>query len=160
LGLVDVPSLVKRYPRLALVQELATRYRFLHWELEFADIFAERGGFDLVLGNPPWLKVEWTEAEVLGDVDPIFVIRSLPAAEASTRRQGTLTHKATARQSYLSSYEAAGGVQSFLAAKANYPDLQGQQPHLAKCFLPQAWLALRPHGVSGFLHDEGLFQDT
>ena len=25
-----------------------------HWEVEFAEVFEERGGFDVVLGNPPW----------------------------------------------------------------------------------------------------------
>ena len=26
----------------------------LHWEIEFAEVFEEQGGFDLVVGNPPW----------------------------------------------------------------------------------------------------------
>jgi methylase of polypeptide subunit release factors len=42
-----------------MVTELASKYRFLHWPLEFADLFHERGGFDLIVGNPPWIKVEW-----------------------------------------------------------------------------------------------------
>ncbi len=25
-----------------------------HWEIEFAEVFEEQGGFDLVVGNPPW----------------------------------------------------------------------------------------------------------
>lgn len=33
--------------------ELVERYRFFHWELEFEDVFA-KGGFDVILGNPPW----------------------------------------------------------------------------------------------------------
>ena len=32
-------------------------------------------GFDLVLGNPPWIKVEWKEAGVLGDFDPSVALR-------------------------------------------------------------------------------------
>ncbi|WP_218969590.1 hypothetical protein, partial [Streptomyces sp. JV178] len=27
----------------------------MHWPLEFAEVFAERGGFDAVVGNPPFL---------------------------------------------------------------------------------------------------------
>jgi hypothetical protein len=34
--------------------ELAARHSFFHWHLEFPEVFA-RGGFDLVLGNPPWI---------------------------------------------------------------------------------------------------------
>ena len=54
---VNLDALKKNNPRLRLVQRIADRHRFFHWELEFADIFAERGGFDLVLGNPPWIPV-------------------------------------------------------------------------------------------------------
>ncbi|HSK46628.1 MAG TPA: N-6 DNA methylase [Coriobacteriia bacterium] len=32
---------------------LAEQYRFFHWHLAFPQIFA-KGGFDVVLGNPPW----------------------------------------------------------------------------------------------------------
>ncbi|WP_209596993.1 N-6 DNA methylase [Ruegeria sp. HKCCSP351] len=35
----------------------ATRARALHWPLEFPDILG-RGGFDVVLGNPPWDQIE------------------------------------------------------------------------------------------------------
>jgi len=40
-------SLLERWPAL----EAATP---LHWEIEFAEVFEEQGGFDLVVGNPPW----------------------------------------------------------------------------------------------------------
>jgi len=39
---------------MAHAQTLAYRHRFFHWALEFPDVFA-RGGFDVVLGNPPFL---------------------------------------------------------------------------------------------------------
>ena len=62
-------------PRLKKVREIAqARHRFLHWELEFADLFEERGGFDLILGNPPWIKIEWDEGGVMGDVEPLLCL--------------------------------------------------------------------------------------
>ncbi|MFN3683838.1 MAG: Eco57I restriction-modification methylase domain-containing protein, partial [Fimbriimonadaceae bacterium] len=39
------------------VRETAQRYRLFHYELEFPAVF-QKGGFDVVLGNPPWEKVE------------------------------------------------------------------------------------------------------
>lgn len=40
---------------IALVEALAAKYRFFHWELEFPDVFDEPGaGFHAVIGNPPW----------------------------------------------------------------------------------------------------------
>lgn len=37
-------------------------YRFFHWPLEFPDIFIN-GGFDVVIGNPPWEVMELSEKE-------------------------------------------------------------------------------------------------
>jgi hypothetical protein len=34
-------------------ERLAAHYRFFHWHLAFPEVFA-RGGFDCVVGNPPW----------------------------------------------------------------------------------------------------------
>ena len=44
------------------VDELAGQYRFFHWHLQFPQVFA-KGGFDVVLGNPPWEKVKLLELE-------------------------------------------------------------------------------------------------
>ncbi len=42
------------HPRaVAQAEALAAKHRFFHWPLEFPEVFA-RGGFDVVLGNPPW----------------------------------------------------------------------------------------------------------
>ena len=68
------------------VEDLATAARFLHWELNFADVFARRGGFDLVLGNPPWIKVEWKEAGILGEKNPLFAIRKFSASDLGKLR--------------------------------------------------------------------------
>ena len=40
----------------------ARRARAFHWPLEFPDIM-QRGGFDIVLGNPPWERVKLQEQE-------------------------------------------------------------------------------------------------
>jgi hypothetical protein len=40
--------------RVAVARQMAVQKRFFHWFLEFPDIVA-RGGFDCILGNPPYL---------------------------------------------------------------------------------------------------------
>ena len=40
--------------KLAQAEALAEKHRFFHWPLEFPEVFA-RGGFDVVLGNPPFM---------------------------------------------------------------------------------------------------------
>lgn len=42
-------KLCAQSPRLALVRTLANERKFFHWELEFIDLFARRGGIDLIL---------------------------------------------------------------------------------------------------------------
>lgn len=44
------------------VEQLAMQYRFFHWHLQFPQVFA-KGGFDVVLGNPPWERVKLQEQE-------------------------------------------------------------------------------------------------
>ncbi|MBM3225594.1 MAG: class I SAM-dependent DNA methyltransferase, partial [Candidatus Tectomicrobia bacterium] len=79
-GQLRISRLREHFPRITTVEHLASAARFLHWELHFADVFARRGGFDLVLGNPPWIKVEWKEAGILGESNPLFAIRKFSAS--------------------------------------------------------------------------------
>ncbi len=46
----------------ALSRLIAERNRFFHWRLEFPEVFA-KGGFDCVLGNPPWERIKLQEEE-------------------------------------------------------------------------------------------------
>ena len=49
-------------PLVGRVQELAGTARAFHWPLEFPDVMAA-GGFDVVLGNPPWEVMQLGEEE-------------------------------------------------------------------------------------------------
>jgi hypothetical protein len=156
LGMVNVDHLVRDVPRLSVVADLARNLRFMHWELEFADIFEDHGGFDLVLGNPPWLKVEWNEGGIMGDAEPEFVLKKYSASKLAKLRQEALD-RYNLLPAYLAAYEEAQGTQAFLNALQNYPMLKGIQTNLYKCFLPQAWMWGK--GVSAFLHPEGVYDD-
>lgn len=46
----------------ANVEQLAREYQFFHWHLAFPEVFA-RGGFDLILANPPWERVSLEEKQ-------------------------------------------------------------------------------------------------
>lgn len=55
------------------VREVAHTHRFFHWCVEFPEVFADGGGFDVMCGNPPWdkIKVEdkkWFEQNGRADI--------------------------------------------------------------------------------------------
>ena len=155
---VDIPRLRKENPRLDLAARIAEQNHFMHWELEFADLFAERGGFDLIIGNPPWIKIEWNEQGILSDKNPMFAIKKLSANDAVQYRGDALKNDST-RETYLFEYSLISGQQSFLGATSNYSVLHGAV-NLFKCFLPQAWRYNSENGVSAFVHPDSVFDDT
>ena len=166
IGMLDLDKLFEQFPRLQFVEELAARHRFHHWELAFADIFygerpdeEVRGGFDLVVGNPPWVRVKWEEGGVLGDYNPLLALRGLSATEIASLRGDLLERTTELRRVWLAELEQAEATQSFLNAGQNYPLLAGQKANLYKCFLPQAWMVAGQGGVTGFLHEEGVYDD-
>lgn len=148
-----------RSQRLRIVNEIAEQQKFLHWELEFADVFEENGGFDLVIGNPPWIKYKWDEMNVLSDLEPGFVIKDYSAAIIKSRRDIVLSESSN-REVYLNEYNSAAGVLSFLNSLQNYSLLSGVQTNLYKCFLPISWYIGSEGGVSAFVHPDGVFDDS
>lgn len=156
-GQVDIDALIAALPTLRAAQKVAAVQRFFHWELEFADRFKVRGGFDLVLGNPPWIKVEWNEQALLSDFDPRFAIRKLSAKDTNDQRQDVLDALPVARAEYIAECVALEGLGQFLNSRQNYAILEGQKVNLYKCFIPLAWRI--GCGVQGLLHPEGVYED-
>ncbi|HWR59694.1 MAG TPA: hypothetical protein VN328_12480, partial [Thermodesulfovibrionales bacterium] len=60
---------------------LAAKHRFFHWPLEFPEI-AKAGGFDVVLGNPPWERIKLQEQE-------FFAVRDSEIATAPNKAART-----------------------------------------------------------------------
>jgi len=158
-GDLRIKRLREHFPRVTQVEALATRFRFFHWELSFTDIFRASGGFDLILGNPPWLKVEWEEKGILGEADPKIAIRKQSASDLAKRRAALFEERPDMQGPWLDELCEQAGMQAFLTATQNYSLLKGVQPNLYKCFLPQAWLVSNARAVSGFLHPEGVYDD-
>ena len=160
-GELNLEKLFKNpfFNTLAIANELGEHFRFFHWELAFADIFANRGGFDITLGNPPWRKVEWQEGGILGDHNPAFVLHKLSAKQLTDEREAAFERSPQLKQAWFAELAEAEGSQAFLNATQNYPQLKGVQTNLYKCFLPVAWANVNERGVSGFLHPEGIYDD-
>ncbi|WLD13100.1 Eco57I restriction-modification methylase domain-containing protein [Planctellipticum variicoloris] len=57
----------------AIVARLRDELRFLHWELEFPDVFTpDRSGFDGMIGNPPWDVMKPNSQEFFTEFDPLY----------------------------------------------------------------------------------------
>lgn len=157
-GHVDIGALVEALPQLQVAQQVAGEQYFMHWALEFADVFKARRGFDVILGNPPWIKVEWNEQSLLSDFDPRFAIRKLSAKQTADQREAVFAALPQARADYLAECVATEGMGEFLNARQNYAVLEGQKPNLYKCFLPLVWHV--GSGVQALLHPEGPYDDS
>lgn len=59
----------KILPSMSEVSKAAPRARVFHWPLEFPDVM-QRGGFDVVLGNPPWERIKLQEQEFFAARSP------------------------------------------------------------------------------------------
>ncbi len=141
----------------SIVDQVRTRIRPHHWELEFPEVFQHRGGFDLVVGNPPWIRLDWNESGVLSDLDPRVELDKLSSTEVAKRRATILEKHGVDR--YLEEAIAVQGYQAFLASLQSYPLLQGVRTNLYKCFITRGWQLGSPTGVVGLIHQDGIFDD-
>jgi hypothetical protein len=71
-------------PMEAAVQQAAADFRFLHWHLAFPDAMAA-GGFDCVLGNPPW------EVSQLNEIEFFTALRPEIAGLSGAARKRTIS---------------------------------------------------------------------
>jgi hypothetical protein len=65
--------------RLGAARKLASKASAFHWPLEFPDVMTS-GGFDVVLGNPPWERIKLQEQEFFASREP--AIAEAPNAAA------------------------------------------------------------------------------
>lgn len=145
---VDLGNL---FPWHGTAAQIATDRGFFHWELDFAHVFAE-GGFDVMVGNPPWVKQEWKESEVLAEFEPWFELAEKPSNEAWAERKSAVLERPDARSAFLGELAGAAGLSGFLASADTHPELVGTQPDLYRAFMLLSWRATGRRGVAGLIH--------
>lgn len=128
-------SAVQQSERLMTARQLCAEARVLHWPLTFPQVFA-KGGFDCVLGNPPWERIKLQEEE-------FFATRNRYVAEAKNK----------AERAQRIDWLAQG-----ILAQQLYPELQ-QAPHEceAEQRLYQEFISARrtAEAASVFAHVKG-----
>lgn len=103
----------------ARVRELAQDYQFFHWHLAFPQVFA-RGGFDIVLGNPPWERVNINQKEWFTQREP-DVADSRNVAERSRRIADLRENNLELWEDWVGASRKAQGTTHFARASLRYP---------------------------------------
>lgn len=152
----DIDALVEASPWLKVAQQVAARERFTHYDLIFADVLRDRGGFDLIVGNPPWAKPSWNEGLVLADFDPIHL--GLSATQAKAVLAEALA-KIGKQKEFLSEFVSTRGAMAVTSSEQMNPFAGGGANNLYRCFLDLAFRASQPSGVSALIHQDGHLTD-
>jgi hypothetical protein len=131
---------------------VATR-RFFHWALEFPEVIVERGGFDAVIGNPPWNTLSPDVKEFFSTYDPQVFRKGVPK-EVQTRRKQELRQldgeidAAWRRESRflyeLSEYAKPSSGRFFWYAEDG--QLRKGDANVLRLFVERAYQLLRPGG--------------
>ncbi|MFG1834095.1 class I SAM-dependent DNA methyltransferase [Micromonospora chersina] len=154
---VDAPwTLSDRFPWLLTADQIADQQGFFHWELTFAHAFT-KGGFDLQVGNPPWVRPRWLEDAVLAEHEPWFRLVEKAPVEVWRDRKKVVTSRPIARSYYLSEMAANSGIVGYLGSPTIYRLLYGTQVDLYRAFMCQVWLHLGPVGAAGMVHPDTHF---
>ncbi|MCI0599692.1 MAG: hypothetical protein L0Y60_09240 [Beijerinckiaceae bacterium] len=149
---------------LAQARELIAEERFLNWQVSFPGVWANwdsaelTGGFDAVIGNPPWDRMKLQQVEWF----------------AARRREISLAQRASDRQHMIAALENAEDPLAKDFAKANaraeaaarvcrasgdYPLLSGGDVNIYSLFVERAMTLVKPSGMVGLLTPSGIASD-
>lgn len=146
------------FPWLTVAAGIAEVQGFFHWELDFAPVFS-RGGFDLQVGNPPWVRPDWDEAGVLAEFDPWWQLAEKPSEAVKARkRMETLTQRGVTAE-FLDERSQQAGIIEHLGSETDRPTLAGLRPDLYRGFMEHTWRSMAPQGVVGLIHPESHFTE-
>lgn len=142
------------------VAEAAAQYRFLHPHIEFPDVFGDsgKGGFDCVLGNPPWERIKLQEKEWFAVRVPD--IAAAPNAAARTRLIKELkTERPQIYAEFLRDLRRAEGESHFIRASGRYSLTGRGDVNTYAIFSEGGRDSLNGHGRMGIIVPTGIATD-
>ncbi len=161
-GRVDGPgaAVAAANDLLAKVRSLAVREQFFHWWTAFPTVFKTggSGGFDAVIGNPPWDRIKLQEVEWFAERDPQIAMQ----ARASDRKRliaDLQTKGALVAEQYAEATERAEANARVLAKAGDYPLLGGGDVNLYSLFVERAQALVDPNGLVALLTPSGIAAD-
>ncbi len=137
----------------------AEQEHFLHWELAFPTIWQNGyGGFDAVIGNPPWDRMKLQQVEWFSERKPEIA----KAARASDRKKLIAQLEADNDplwQDYLTAQAASEAASRVARECGDYPLLSGGDINLYSLFVERAQALIHPRGLVGLLCPSGIAAD-
>jgi len=154
------------------LRRLRDQYNFFHWHLAFPDVFEPRatdqicdgehtgwaGGFDCVLGNPPWERVKLQEKEWFARRSPD--IASAPNAAARKRMIEQLKRSDPAmHNAFLADARKAEGESHLMRNSGRYPFCGRGDVNTYQIFAEQNRDITGIGGRAGFIVPSGIATD-
>ena len=138
------------------VEKIAKQHRLFHWPLQFPQVF-QKGGFDCVLGNPPWEKLKLQEEE-------FFATRSadIASAQGNTRKELIKALKKDCPALYLeynSTLAHRKRETNFVISSRRYPFCGKGDINLYCIFSEHNRNIMKQNGVAGFIVPSGIACD-
>ncbi len=143
---------------------IARRENFLHWEVAFPGVWSRwqdnhpEGGFDAVIGNPPWDRIKLQEVEWFATRSPDLAL----APTAAARRNGIKELREDG-DPLAADFDAAKARADTLGrlvrTSGHYPLLGGGDINLYSLFVERATRLLKPDGMMGLLTPSGIYAD-
>jgi hypothetical protein len=138
---------------------LAAQEHFLHWELAFPTVWQNgQGGFDAIIGNPPWDRMKLQEVEWFAERKP-EIAKAARAADRKKLIAQLETHHDPLWQDYLGAQTAAEAGSRVARECGDYPLLSGGDTNLYSLFVERAQTLIHPRGVIGLLCPSGIAAD-
>ena len=145
-------------------RDLADRERFLHWEAAFPGVWKywtnarSEGGFDAIIGNPPWDRIKLQEVEWFAARDP--ELAHAPTAAARKKEIERLRAEGDPMASaFDEAKERADVLGRLIRTSGEYPLLGGGDINLYSLFVERAMNLVKPGGLVGLLTPSGIYAD-
>lgn len=141
-----------------ITAEIRTLYQFFHWHLQFPTVF-DRGGFDAVIGNPPWEQIQLDAREFFSERDP-----EIARARHHSARQDALSSLEESDPALYRDYKDAlrknGGVRHMLHACGRHPETTTGRLNTAPLFAETATRLISQHGLMAVIVPSGIATDS
>jgi len=155
-------SLAPTHPAAVAARSACTDARVLHWQLAFPQVFA-RGGFDVVLGNPPWERLKLQEQEFFAQRAP-RVARARNKAErereiAALKNAPPGTPERSAFEEFLRAKQLSEAASVLCHAEVRFPLTGVGDVNTYALFAETMYRIVGPRGRLGVVLPNGIVTD-